>query len=78
MSARPDPRYPKKSGRPRKYADDRTNTTIRIPPALLADLDRLADDRDVSRNWLVCRLLQRGVEDLAEPPPALPSRSEYQ
>ena len=50
-------------GRPKKYAG-RTTTTVRLAPELITEIDRLADERDVSRNWLITRLLTRGIESL--------------
>ena len=39
----------------------RTSTTLRVEADLLARIDRAAEDRDVSRNWLICRLLDEGL-----------------
>jgi hypothetical protein len=37
---------------------------VRMPKELHADLVAAAADRDVSANWLACRLLRRGLDGL--------------
>lgn len=51
-------------GRPSRPDDDRVSTTVRTPRELLERLDREAEDRDVSRNWLVNKLIERGLDNL--------------
>lgn len=50
-------------GRPREYAD-RIATGLRVPVELYDRLADEADAREVSLNWLCCRLLGEAIENL--------------
>lgn len=60
---------------PRRYA-----TQIRFPADLLSRLHEEAEARGVPVNWLVCKLVQEGLDDLipasemrlTRPPPSAP------
>ena len=47
------------------------NTSVHLPPALLASLDRIAAERGTSRNRLIVESCQRAVEELSRWPPEL-------
>ena len=49
------------AGRPRRY-DPRTSTGIRLPPELHDQLMTIAEERDVSLNWVIVKLLTEGIE----------------
>ena len=54
-------------GRPRVY-DTRTATTVRCEPELLDRLDVEAQRREVGRNWLIVRLIERGLATMEQEP----------
>lgn len=54
-------------GRPRVYAEPRVSTGIRLPKSLHEQLLAMADERDVSVNWLMTRALERYVEQQRTP-----------
>ena len=45
----------------------RVQTTVRLPPDLLADVDRLAKQRDISRTELIVRALRQATHKPAQP-----------
>ena len=47
------------------------NTSVHLPQALLASLDRIAAERGASRNRLIVESCQRAVEELSRWPPEL-------
>lgn len=54
------------TGRPARDANKgRVSTTLRIDRALLARVDQEAENREVGRNWLLCRLIGKGLDALA-------------
>jgi predicted HicB family RNase H-like nuclease len=50
-------------GRPKRY-DTRTGTAIRFPEELHVRLVAAAAERALSVNWLVCRAVERFLDDL--------------
>lgn len=49
--------------RPKVYEGERVTTAVRIPPQLHDQFRELADQRDVSVNYLINKAMQRYVED---------------
>jgi predicted transcriptional regulator len=47
------------------------NTSVHLPQALLASLDRIAAERGTSRNRLIVESCRRAVEELSRWPPDL-------
>ena len=47
------------------------NTSVHLPQALLAGLDRIAAERGMSRNRLIVESCQRAVDELSRWPPEL-------
>ena len=47
------------------------NTSVHLPPSLLASLDRIASERGTSRNRLIVESCQRVVEERTSWPPGL-------
>ena len=47
------------------------NTSVHLPQALLASLDRIAAERGTSRNRLIVESCQRAVEEHSSWPPEL-------
>lgn len=47
------------------------NTSVHLPQALLASLDRIAAERGTSRNRLIVESCRRAVEELSRWPPEL-------
>lgn len=58
-----DPPPNKKLGRP-SHNGPRTSTNVRFSDALHARLVAAAAERDLSVNWLVCRAVERFLDDL--------------
>lgn len=50
--------------RPRREPLDRAQTNLRLPRELLARIDAAAADRDLGRNYLICKLLEEGLDRL--------------
>lgn len=51
-------------GRPRTEPEYRVTTSVRLPEELYEQLKEAAEDRALSMNRLMTRLLAEGVEDL--------------
>ena len=47
------------------------NTSVHLPQALLASLDRIAAERGTSRNRVIVESCQRAVDELSRWPPEL-------
>lgn len=56
---------PTRLGRPKVYDTERVSTALRIPVDLHGAIKAAADERDVSANWLMVRLLADGMDRLA-------------
>lgn len=50
------------SGRPKVYSEPRVSTGLRLPKSLHERILVMADERDVSANWLITRAIERYVE----------------
>jgi len=50
--------------RPRREPLDRAQTNLRLPRELLARIDAAAADRDLGRNYLICKLLEESMDRL--------------
>jgi predicted HicB family RNase H-like nuclease len=50
------------SGRPKVYNEPRVSTGLRLPKSLHERILAMADERDVSANWLITRAIERYVE----------------
>lgn len=48
---------------PRREPDQRVMVSVRLSPALHADVNAAAEELDVSVSWLVERLLKKWIED---------------
>lgn len=53
-------------GRPKKYKDERVDTAVRLPRDLVADLNRVAEERDLGRNKLIEKAIAKYLEELAK------------
>lgn len=51
--------------RPKQYSDDRVTTAIRLPAELQEAFRRLAEERDVSVNYLINRAMLRYLDEHA-------------
>lgn len=49
-------------GRPKIYSEPRVSTGLRLPKSLHERILAMADERDVSANWLITRAIERYVE----------------
>jgi predicted HicB family RNase H-like nuclease len=52
--------------RPRQYDEDRVTTAVRIPPSVHERFRELADERDVSVNYLINKAMVLYLNQLGE------------
>lgn len=50
--------------RPKTHKQPRVSTGIRLDRDLYDDIHAAAEEREVSVNWLMCRLLREGIDRL--------------